>query len=76
MSRPDQGQGAQMIPESMTNLLPAEGLGEEEGAQCLEKRVYYKVISGEWLLFAVRGCEGRRRGEGEKSDADAMVWTR
>lgn len=35
-------EGTQTIPETMTDLLPSE----EEGAQCLEKRVYYKVISG------------------------------
>lgn len=42
---PKAKEGTQSIPETMTDLLP----GEEEGAQCLEKRVYYKVISGKFL---------------------------
>lgn len=47
MSDPKKSEeGTQTIPETMTDLLS----GEEEGAQCLEKRVYYKIVSGEFLL--------------------------
>lgn len=46
MSDPKKSEeGTQTIPETMTDLLS----GEEEGAQCLEKRVYYKIVSGEFF---------------------------
>lgn len=34
------------LPDSMTDLLREEGA--ESSEQCLEKRVYYKIISGEF----------------------------
>lgn len=33
------------LPDTMTEVLHEDG--EESNAQCLEKRVYYKVVSGE-----------------------------
>lgn len=52
MSDPKKSEGGtQTIPETMTDLLS----GEEEGAQCLEKRVYYKIVSGEFFRSEKEG---------------------
>ncbi|EIM81228.1 endoplasmic oxidoreductin-1 [Stereum hirsutum FP-91666 SS1] len=53
MSDPKKSEeGTQTIPETMTDLLS----GEEEGAQCLEKRVYYKIVSGLHASISTHIC--------------------
>lgn len=51
---------------TIQNLLPAD---EDDGGQCLEKRVYYKIISGE---LCAAFCMG---GETERINIDVM-WMR
>jgi len=39
------------LPDTLTDVLRAPVNGEDTNDECLEKRVYYKIISGWYLSF-------------------------